>query len=111
MKVKATTSTKMTTVAKPMEGSMVMSILAREGMMVHRDRKAKKPLDLEKSRWMLGGIRPALRQMMPSTMQTMDMLIKLRGLAPAISKDLKNLPRSSAMATAVTPMARQMKLV
>ena len=46
MKVNTSTATKMTTVAKPMVGSMLRSTLAREGMMVHRDRKEKKPLAL-----------------------------------------------------------------
>ena len=105
MKVNTRTRTKMTTVAKPMEGSMVTSILAREGMMVHRDRKEKKPLALAWSRMMLGGTSPVLRAVMPKTMHRMDMLIKLRGVG------LRTLAMVWARTMAVAPMARQMKVV
>ena len=99
------TSPKTTTVAKPMVGIMPMSILAREGMMVHRDRKEKKPLALAWVTMMLGGTRPVFRATMPSTMHTMDMLVKLRGVP------LKTLATISAMTMAAAPMPRQMKVV
>ena len=99
--VKAMTATKMTTAAKPMVGSWLRSTLAREGMMVHRDRKEKKPLALAKSRRMLGGTRPVLRQMMPSTMHQMDML----------TQPWQSLPRNSDSSRMAAATARQMKVV
>ncbi len=88
-----------------MVGSMLRSTLAREGMMVHRDRKEKKPLALAWSRMMLGGTRPKFRAAIPNTMHRMDMLMKLRGVG------LRKLAIIWASMMAVAPMARQMKVV